>query len=62
MAAGPLISLALVLGMSAAGGDAGDVAAYPIVLTAVGFVWLGWYLWREPAVDAPVRHGPFATA
>lgn len=61
LATGPVGILALVVGISAAGGDAGDVWAYPMLLTAIGFVWLGWYLWREPAVDATYRHGPVAT-
>jgi hypothetical protein len=61
VAAGPVVMLALILGITAAGGDAGDVWTYPMLLTAVGFVWLGWYLWSEPAVDTTHR-GPLATA
>jgi hypothetical protein len=34
------------------------VAGAPLV---VAFVWLGWYMWREPAVDR-VGTGPLATA
>jgi hypothetical protein len=34
------------------------VAGAPLV---IGIMWLGWYLWREPAVD-PVGTGPLATA
>jgi hypothetical protein len=52
LAAGPCAVLALVVGITATGGDAGGVAAYPMLLTVVGYLWLGWYLWREPAVDA----------
>lgn len=62
LASGPVGVLAVVVGITAAGGDAGDVWPYPMLLTIVGFVWLGWYLWREPAVDATHRHGPLATA
>lgn len=62
VAAGPIGVLALVGGISATGGDAGDVWANPMILTTIGFVWLGWHLWREPAVDASRRDGPLATA
>jgi hypothetical protein len=51
LATGPCAVLALVVGITATGGDAGDVAAYPMLLTVVGYLWLGWYLWRERAVD-----------
>jgi hypothetical protein len=34
------------------------IASAPLL---VGFVWLGWFLWREPAVDR-VGTGPLATA
>jgi hypothetical protein len=61
LATGPVAVLALAVGITAAGGDAGDVWAYPMLATTVGFVWLGWYLWHEPAVDATHRHGPLAT-
>jgi hypothetical protein len=62
VAAGPVGVLAVVVGVTVAGGDAGTVSAYPMVLTALGYVGLGWYLWREPAVDATHRPGPLATA
>jgi len=61
LATGPVAVLALAVGITAAGGDAGDVWAYPMLATTVGFVWLGWHLWHEPAVDATHRHGPLAT-
>jgi hypothetical protein len=61
LATGPVGVLALAVGITAAGGDAGDVMAYPMLATTVGFVWLGSYLWSEPAVDATHRHGPLAT-
>jgi len=60
LAAGPIGVIVLVAGITASGDDAGDVAAYPMLLTAVGYVWLGWYLWREPAADATRRRGPLA--
>jgi len=63
VAAGPIGVLLLGMGITAAGGDAGDVLAYPMICTVMGYVWLGWYLWREPAVDATYRrHDPLATA
>lgn len=63
LAAGPVGVLTLVGSITATGGDAGNVWAYPMLFTVVGYVWLGWYLFREPAVDAPRRpHGPLATA
>ncbi len=34
------------------------IAAAPLI---VGLLWLGWFMWREPAVDR-VGAGPFATA
>jgi hypothetical protein len=61
VAAGPIGVAAVVAGITAAGGDAGDVWPTPLLLTTVGYVWLGWHLWREPAVDTAHRHGPLAT-
>ena len=61
LAAGPVGVIALVAGITAAGGDAGDVAAYPMLLTTIGFVWLGWHLWSEQPVDSTGhRHGSLA--
>jgi len=62
LATGPVGVLAVVVGITAAGGDAGHVWFLPMLLTVVGFAWLGWYLWREPAVDATNRYGPLAPA
>jgi len=62
LAVGPIGVLALVGAITAADGDAGGVWFYPMILTGIGFVWLGWHLWCEPAVDATRRHGPLATA
>ena len=56
VAAGPVLALAVALAVTAVGGDAGDFWYYPMLLTAVGYLWLGVYLWREPAVDRPHRH------
>jgi hypothetical protein len=59
LAAGPLGALGLAGALTAAGADAGDVMAYPLGLTVVGYLWLGWHLFREPAVDARRRRpGP----
>lgn len=49
-----LVEIAAAGIVTAAGGDAGQVTyllAVPLSLTAVGFAWLGWRLWREPAAD-----------
>lgn len=62
VAAGPIGVLLLVGGISATGGDAGDVWANPMILTTIGFVWLGWHLWHEQAVNTAHRDGPLATA
>lgn len=62
VAIGPIAVLALVVGISAAGGDAGAVWAYPMLLTTAGFVWLGWFLWGEAAVDRPHGHDRLARA
>ena len=59
VAAGPIGALAVAGVITGLGGDAGDAWFYPMLLTAVGYVWLGWYLFREAAVDgAEHRHGP----
>jgi hypothetical protein len=62
LAAGPFGLLAATASFMAGVYDPSALVAYPMLLTVVGHVWLGWYLWREPAVDAAHRHGPFATA
>lgn len=62
LAAGPVGVFVLVVGTIAAGIDGGDLAPYPMLVTVVGYVWLGWYLFCEHAVDAGSRHGPLATA
>ncbi|MFZ6005311.1 MAG: hypothetical protein ACOYXM_15415 [Actinomycetota bacterium] len=61
-AAGPLGVLvlgAVALGITMAGGDAGELpielVASPVAIASVGFAWLGWHLWREPAVDHPTQ-------
>ena len=57
-AAGPICALGiatLAAGVTVAGQDGGDiplvVTLAPVGITAVGLAWLGWRLWREPAVD-----------
>lgn len=61
VAIGPMAVLALVVGISATGGDAGSVWAHPMLLTAAGFVWLGWFLWGELAVDGAHGHDRLST-
>lgn len=60
LATGPVGVIALVSGITATGGDAGDVWALPMLLTTIGFTWLGWHLWTEQAVDTRRRQEPLA--
>lgn len=63
LAVAPLASMAIAATLTAAGRDAAPYIPLPLPLLVVGFVWLGWHLWREPALDAGrPRGGPFATA
>ena len=63
VAVGPVGTVALMAGITAAGGDAGNASAFICVPgMVVGYVWLGWYLWREPAVDSAHRPDRLATA
>ena len=60
----PLASLAAALALTAAGVDASywlPVLAAPVV---VGYVWLGWAMSREPALDVrpSEQNGPLAMA
>lgn len=47
----PLIAVVVVLGMSAASLDAGPWFLTLLAPVALGFVWLGWAMSREPALD-----------
>jgi len=56
LAAGPVTYLVVAIGLAIAVGDAGAVGQglfLSLSLSGIGLVWLGWILWREPAVDAP---------
>jgi hypothetical protein len=55
MAAGPVAFVVVAIGLAIANAEAGQALFLPLALTGVGLVWLGWILWREPAVDAPRR-------
>lgn len=57
LAVGPIGTPALLLATELLDGDAAAFAFVPTAVTAVGFTWLGWHLWREPAYDAPRRRG-----
>jgi hypothetical protein len=50
--------------ITAAGGDANLYAILPILVTLGSFAWLGWAMWREPALDVrtPSGAGPLAAA
>lgn len=42
--------------------DANRYLIVPIGLTLGALMWLGWAMWREPALDARPTGGPLATA
>jgi hypothetical protein len=52
MAAGPVAYLAVWIGLVVADVDTGQAVLLSLSLSGVGLIWTGWYLWREPAVDA----------
>ena len=52
---GPIGFLALGLGITALGGDAGPYAGWPLLSTFAGYAWLGWAMWREPALDYAMK-------
>ncbi|MEY2432397.1 MAG: hypothetical protein QOC92_2122 [Acidimicrobiaceae bacterium] len=60
----PLFALTVVAAMVIAGLDAGPWFLSLLAPVAVGFMWLGWAMSREPALDvrSTDRRGPMATA
>ena len=60
----PLVAIAVVVAMSAAGLDAGPWFLTLLAPVAAGYLWLGWAMSREPALDTrPGEHaGPMAMA
>ena len=48
--------------VTVAGDDANKYAAIPVLLTLGALMWLGFAMWREPALDAGRTGGPLATA
>lgn len=61
----PLAAIAIALGLSLASRDAGPWFLSLLAPVAAGFVWLGWAMSREPALDTrDVVHSfpPFTTA
>jgi hypothetical protein len=61
LGAGPVMGMATVAVLAVVPGD-GMLSAYVALLpVTVAVMWLGWFMWREPAVD---RHGvgPLAAA
>lgn len=50
--------------LSALGVDAPRYAMVALLVCVLGFAWLGWAMWREPALDAgrptPDTSGPLA--
>ena len=49
----PVGMIGLVVSIESEG--AAVVMASPMVLTFVGYLWLGWHLFREPAIDTSGR-------
>lgn len=64
VAVGPIATLGVMAGITATGGDAGDTRLVfaPALLSVIGYVTLGWHLWREPARNAAHQREPLATA
>jgi hypothetical protein len=61
LATGPVGLIGVIMSIESEGADV--FMAYPMVLALVGYVWLGWHLFREPIIDTPGRHHtPPATA
>ena len=61
LATGPVGVIGAIVSIESEG--SAEFMAYPMVLMLVGYVWLGWHLFREPAIDASVRRqGLVATA
>lgn len=57
----PLLAIVVVSAMTAAGLDAGPWILTLLAPIGLGYVWLGWAMAREPALDVRTP-GPFATA
>ena len=62
MAAGPILFVVVFAGVAITRVYDGLAVLLPLSVSGVGLVWLGWYLWREPAVDAPRRGRSIASA
>ncbi len=54
----PVVTIVAAAALDAAG--VGDALAVPVGATgfATGLAWVGWAMWREPALDVPGRPGP----
>lgn len=59
----PTATMVVAAALTAAGIDAAPYAPIGAAAFAAGLAWIGWALWREPALDVPGdRPGPLATA
>lgn len=60
----PLVALAIAGGTTLAGIDAAEFSMILLVPVAIGFIWLGWAMSREPALDMRPsdQRGPLAMA
>jgi hypothetical protein len=61
LGAGPVLGMATVAVLAVVPGDGMLAAVIALVPVTVALMWLGWYQWREPAVDRG-GVGPLATA
>jgi len=61
LAAGPVMGMATVAVLAVVPGDGSVPAFVALVPITVALMWLGWVMWREPAVDRR-GVGPLAAA
>lgn len=59
----PAGTIVMAAALTAVGIDAALYAPIGVLAFAVGLAWVGWAMWREPALDVPGdRPGPLAAA
>jgi hypothetical protein len=51
LAAGPVFGMATVAVLAVVPGDGWLSVVVTLVPVTVALMWLGWFMWREPAVD-----------
>ena len=60
--AGPVAWILLAVAVEATNSNGSWAMFTPLLLTMLGFSWLGWYQWNEPALDSPATNDPLAAA